>query len=71
MVLRSVILRGLPLAYFPTSVLDRFNPLHQTFLSTLAAQSPKANILQMTKKDTYLSELARSLTNVKLRSHSK
>merc|ERR1719468_757410 len=29
-----------PLAYFPTSGLDPFNPLHQTFMSTPAAQSP-------------------------------
>jgi hypothetical protein len=36
-------------------------------MSTLAAQSPKANILQVTtKKDTSLSELVRSLANVKL-----
>merc|ERR1719468_803046 len=29
-----------PLAYFPTSGLDPFNPLHQTFMSTPANQSP-------------------------------
>ena len=29
-----------PLAYFPTSGLDPFNPLHQTFMSSPATQSP-------------------------------
>lgn len=29
-----------PLAYFPTAGLDPFNPLHQTFMSTPANQSP-------------------------------
>ena len=29
-----------PLAYFPTSGLDPFNPLHQTFMSAPSSQSP-------------------------------